>query len=143
MQNSGQFQSFFTQKNSKMYRYFFYFSCRARADVEEVKEKALKDEIPYCQQCGGFVKPDIVFFGENLPSRFFQLQETDTTEADLLICIGTSLEVYPFANIAELVDFDIPRILINREKVGSFGSRKNDIILLGSIVEIVEKIQLK
>ena len=47
--------------------------------------------------CGGLVKPDIVFFGENLPRRFFELQEQDTDHCDLLICIGTSLEVYPFA----------------------------------------------
>ena len=53
--------------------------------------------------CGGLVKPDIVFFGENLPHRFFELQEQDTENCDLLICIGTSLEVYPFAGTYEIL----------------------------------------
>ena len=43
------------------------------------------------------MKPDIVFFGEALPKRFFDEAEIDCEFADLLICIGTSLEVYPFA----------------------------------------------
>lgn len=28
-------------------------------------------EVAHCDKCGGIVKPDIVFFGENLPERFF------------------------------------------------------------------------
>ena len=45
----------------------------------------------------GHVKPDIVFFGENLPAKFFDEAELSCLFADLLICVGTSLEVYPFA----------------------------------------------
>lgn len=41
----------------------------------------------------GYVKPDITFFGEQLPERFSDLCEIDAREADLLIVIGTSLEV--------------------------------------------------
>ena len=41
----------------------------------------------------GLVKPDIVFFGEDLPSRFHTLQRKDFRSCDLLIVMGTSLEV--------------------------------------------------
>jgi len=41
----------------------------------------------------GLVKPDIVFFGEDLPSRFHTLQRKDFMMCDLLIVMGTSLEV--------------------------------------------------
>ena len=47
----------------------------------------------------GLVKPDIVFFGESLPSRFFQIKQTDFPQADLLIVMGTSLTVQPFASL--------------------------------------------
>ena len=40
----------------------------------------------------GVVKPDIVFFGEDLPERFF-MYERDLEKADLLLILGTSLEV--------------------------------------------------
>ena len=40
------------------------------------------------------MKPDIVFFGEDLPQRFHSLQLPDFAKCDLLIVMGTSLEVY-------------------------------------------------
>ena len=48
---------------------------------------------------GGLVKPDIVFFGESLPPRFFQGMKTDFPQGDLLIVMGTSLTVQPFASL--------------------------------------------
>ena len=45
------------------------------------------------------MKPDIVFFGESLPERFFQLAPEDFGQADLLIVMGTSLVVQPFASL--------------------------------------------
>ena len=47
----------------------------------------------------GLVKPDIVFFGESLPERFFQYMNRDFSQADLLIVMGTSLTVQPFASL--------------------------------------------
>ena len=77
---------------------------------------------------------------------------------DLLICIGTSLEVYPFAGkdgvllgsvpctitsivttgLADLPKHFTRRLLINYDLVGSFGGRPNDAVLLGDIVKNVE-----
>lgn len=51
------------------------------------------DRIPRCPVCTGVVKPDIVFFGEQLPQRFL-LHLADFPMADLLFVIGTSLEVW-------------------------------------------------
>ena len=45
------------------------------------------------------MKPDIVFFGESLPQRFFQLAPQDFRQADLLIVMGPSLVVQPFASL--------------------------------------------
>ncbi|ORY31583.1 DHS-like NAD/FAD-binding domain-containing protein [Naematelia encephala] len=70
-------------------------------------------------KCGGLVKPDIVFFGEGLPKRFFDRLK-DLDECDLLIVIGTSLQVQPFASLVERVGDHVPRLLINREPVGPF-----------------------
>ncbi|CAJ1405738.1 unnamed protein product [Effrenium voratum] len=67
---------------------------------------------------GGLVKPKIVFFGEDLPRRFFQLQRPDLETCDLLLVMGTSLEVSPFNTLLNLVPDSVPRLLINREPVG-------------------------
>ena len=109
--------------------------------MEKVKEATFSYEIPYCPNCGGIVKPDIVFFGENLPRRFFQMEQEDPDKTDLLICIGTSLEVYPFAALADFPPSNIARILINRHAVGSFGHRENDVILKGDLIEIIHELE--
>lgn len=47
--------------------------------------------------CDGYVKPDIVFFKESMPRRFFELISEDFDKCDLLLVMGTSLKVEPFA----------------------------------------------
>ncbi|KFB52704.1 AGAP002943-PA-like protein [Anopheles sinensis] len=96
--------------------------CKTAYSLEFVKEKIFADEVPTCP-CGGVIKPDIVFFGEGLPERFHMLPHRDFAECDLLIIMGTSLTVQPFASLVEYVNDDCVRLLINRDKVGggSFG----------------------
>ena len=73
---------------------------------------------------GGLVKPDIVFFGEQLPHQFFKLAEEDFPKCDLLIVMGTSLVVQPFASLIGRVSQMTPRLLINRQKVGTYSKRR-------------------
>jgi NAD-dependent histone deacetylase SIR2 len=48
--------------------------------------------------------------------------------------------VYPFAGIADAVQTNIPRLLLNRTVVGSFGYRDHDAILSGEITESVKSV---
>ncbi|AFR96356.2 NAD-dependent histone deacetylase SIR2 [Cryptococcus neoformans C23] len=104
--------------------------CRREVDREEVlKAGVRRGEVVRCdatlktmgkgKKCGGLVKPDIVFFGEGLPDRFFKLAP-ELRKCDLLIIIGTSLQVQPFASLVDYVPSTCPRLLINREAVGPF-----------------------
>lgn len=69
---------------------------------KNVTEKILGDELPNCEKCNnGIVKPDIVFFGEMLPERFHTLVDIDFDQADLLIIMGSSLVVQPFASLID------------------------------------------
>lgn len=101
-----------------------------------------KVRIPHCQrdECDGLVKPDIVFFGEGLPAQFFQ-KYNEVSEADLLIIIGTSLTVHPFASLAHLADRETcRRVLINLQRVGDLGHRPSDIVLLGECDAVVKEL---
>ncbi|KAL2355198.1 NAD-dependent histone deacetylase SIR2 [Cryomyces antarcticus] len=97
--------------------------------------------IPYCQRksCGGLVKPEIVFFGEQLPAAFFANRGLPA-EADLCIVLGTSLTVQPFASLPGFCEEGVPRLLINQEQVGSLGSRPDDVLLLGDCDDGVRKL---
>ncbi|EDQ85835.1 uncharacterized protein MONBRDRAFT_28881 [Monosiga brevicollis MX1] len=92
--------------------------CSHRHDTEWVKSQIDKDAVPRCESCGGIVKPSIVFFGEDLPRRFGQLVSEDFEKCDLLIVLGTSLTVHPFAGLATMPKPEVPRLLINRDSVG-------------------------
>ena len=67
-----------------------------------------------CSKCGGFLKPSVVMFGEPLPPDFFSQIQSDTQCCDLVLIIGTSLTVFPFAAIPRLVHPDIPQYVISR-----------------------------
>lgn len=89
--------------------------------VEEVRAAAFGGEVEWVELArrhGGLVKPDIVFFGENLPHRFFELSRADLPRASLLLVLGTSLAVQPFASLVDGTRRGVPRMLINRERVG-------------------------
>lgn len=65
------------------------------------------------------VKPDIVFFGEEM-SKEFANYRNDFEKCDCLIVIGTSLKVYPFSSLVDKVKDECPRLLINRDLVGDW-----------------------
>lgn len=92
--------------------------CRKEYSMEWMKEQIFEDHVPTCASCNGVVKPDIVFFGEDLPQRFYTLPAEDFQDCDLLIIMGTSLEVQPFASLVGRANPKCVRLLINRDKVG-------------------------
>ncbi|KAF8895637.1 DHS-like NAD/FAD-binding domain-containing protein [Infundibulicybe gibba] len=95
--------------------------CKRPYDDEDMK-RCIKDQrIPRCEECNGLVKPDIVFFGESLPKNFIG-SLPDLITADLLIIMGTSLTVHPFATLAGVPSETTPRVLINLDRVGDIGS---------------------
>ena len=78
-----------------------------------MKAAIFANEVPLCTACGAAVKPGIVAFGEALPKRFKQLYERDCAESDLLIVMGTSLSVAPFAGLVHRVSPTTPRLLVS------------------------------
>ena len=64
--------------------------CKRTFDGEECKRIIVEEKkAPICRHCKGFVKPDIVFFGEQLPTRYHRNVKKDMMEADLLLVMGT------------------------------------------------------
>lgn len=76
--------------------------CKAAHEVAVVRAAVMAQQPCRCGAtpgCRGLVKPDIVFFGESLPARFWASVPQDFADADLLIVLGTSLVVHPFASL--------------------------------------------
>ena len=78
----------------------------------QMRSKLFSEDVPRCS-CGGVIKPDVVFFGENVKylEESFRLAES----ADLFFVIGTSCVVYPAAMVPTLVQGKI--VIVNRDDV--------------------------
>jgi NAD-dependent deacetylase len=77
------------------------WDCKAGYPVEEVAGMFDDRGVARCP-CGGPVKPDVVLFGEMLPELAMENAHSLCAGADLLLCVGTSLEVYPVAGLPEV-----------------------------------------
>jgi NAD-dependent histone deacetylase SIR2 len=115
--------------------------CKTEYPDDLMMEAVESGDVPHCivPQCNGLVKPDIVFFGEQLPESFHQNKSVPAV-ADLVIVMGTSLSVQPFASLPMLAREDTPRVLINKEEVGDLGSRADDVLVLGDCDAGVRKL---
>ncbi|VDP84011.1 unnamed protein product [Echinostoma caproni] len=99
-------------------------------------DRILAKEVPTCSvhNCRGVVKPgnfefnslsmhpimylfqtDVVLFGENLPRKFYANYARDFSACDLLIIMGTSLQVLPFCGLIHRVATNVPRLYLNRD----------------------------
>jgi NAD-dependent deacetylase len=75
-------------------------ACGARYPLAEVRARQAADAagVPRCDS-GHPLKPDVVLFGEYLPEAALKRAEALAAGADLMLCVGSSLEVYPVAQL--------------------------------------------
>ncbi|KAI1905438.1 hypothetical protein AGOR_G00016180 [Albula goreensis] len=116
--------------------------CYTPFPAQEAKQAIMNDSIPTCSFCQATVKPDVVFFGEDLPQKYF-LHSEDFPKTDLLIIMGTSLQIEPCASLVNTVRPAVPRLLMNRHAVGPFERtplRRGDYMELGDLGDTVRRL---
>ena len=62
------------------------------ADIDELDYSAM--QIPYCEYCGGILKPDAVFYGDSVPVQRLADAEREMLNAKGLVVVGSSLTTY-------------------------------------------------
>lgn len=87
--------------------------CNKFYPLKDVEDSFKNGKVPYCS-CKGIIKPDVVFFGERLPDKFYEIYQ-NPPDADLIIVMGTSLTVQPAASFALNFVGNINSVIINKE----------------------------
>ena len=87
-------------------------NCSADYTMDEVRAQLVKQLPPPCPACGGRLKPRVVFFGEMLPEAALERAAEFTHDCDLLLAIGSSLQVYPAAAFPERAKSRGARLII-------------------------------
>ena len=83
------------------------------ADVEAAAIESFAP--PRCETCGGLLKPDVVFFGENVPNARYEDARDAVAAADALLVAGSSLMVYSgFRFVRQAHDAGLPIAIVNR-----------------------------
>jgi NAD-dependent deacetylase len=76
-------------------------SCGERVPLGRVLELIADapDGVPHCPSCGDVLKPDVVLFGDELPAFEIARAERFAVRADLMLCVGSSLAVFPVSEL--------------------------------------------
>ncbi len=90
--------------------------CGEAQPFDWVRQTVARGEVPRCPDCEGLVKPDIVFFGEMLPQAALEEAWELASTAELMLALGSSLQVQPAATLPLLTARAGGRlVIINRE----------------------------
>ncbi|MFW6263188.1 MAG: SIR2 family NAD-dependent protein deacylase, partial [Thermotogota bacterium] len=109
--------------------------CQQGYDIGQMREKLFSQDVPLCE-CGGIIKPDIVFFGEMLPQHEITESFEKAAQCDVFITIGTSLLVYPAASLPLTAkDNGAKLVIINREP--TLLDSLADMVINGELKEIM------
>lgn len=97
--------------------YVTCLSCHKRYDRDEIQERLKKGlKVPYCDDCGGPLKPATISFGQSMPERETQEAYNRSSLSDLFIVIGSSLVVQPAASMPLVAKRNGARlVIINRD----------------------------
>ncbi len=97
---------------------FFCPACRLRCEAAKVFSDFNKGiEVPVCVNCGNIIKPEVVLFEEALPQKAWNQAVNEARQADILLIVGSSLEVHPAASIPQYTLDNGGKVLINNLSV--------------------------
>lgn len=96
-------------------------------------------EIPHCPVCGGILKPNLILFGEQLPARTWLMAQEACRMADLMIVVGSSLEVLPVAGLPmRALENGAHLIIINQSE--TYLNLRADVVFCENVVDILPRI---
>jgi len=98
-------------------RIIYCLNCSHEYSMDEVFSLLEVQIPPLCSECKGRLRPAVVFFGEALNSEILRLAFEEAENCDLLIAVGSSLVVYPAADIPLIAkQGGGTLVLINKQK---------------------------
>jgi NAD-dependent deacetylase len=114
--------------------------CYQTQDSDEIIRSFAEDgRIPTCPNCGGVLKPNAILFGEQLPMQEFVAAQMAIEAADLLLIIGSSLEVAPASDLpAVAIDSGAKIIIINFQP--TYLDTQAELAIRGDVAKLLSQI---
>jgi NAD-dependent deacetylase len=126
-------------------RIFDCLRCQSELSLEDVMDLQRSADVPVCPRCEGTLKPRVVFFGEPLDTSVLKEASEEAAACDLMLVVGSTLQVYPAAQL--------PVIVARRSRpviIANYGPTQLDSLatcrlegkaaeILPAVVELVER----
>jgi NAD-dependent deacetylase len=115
-------------------------SCFKIINAESILNQFLEDgNVPRCPDCNGVMKPNVILFGEQLPIRELQGAQDAARKCDLMIIVGSSLEVAPASDIPILAKrTGAQLIIVNLDPTPADGMAS--VVIHGRAAEVLPQI---
>jgi NAD-dependent deacetylase len=114
--------------------------CGGKVSIDRVVRLLGEGEgAPLCEACFLPLKPDVVLFGELLPERALSEAQALAMDADLMLCVGSSLEVYPVAGLPAMMQGAGGRLVLITQGPTPYDSDA-DVKLVGDVVEELQAV---
>lgn len=117
-------------------------TCTDCEHLFEVRDWVFNEQAPFCPNCGGRLKPDFIFFGENIPDQAFHAAHQATWLCDLMLIIGASGEVSPANRIPEIAKSHGATIIEINPGETLYTKLITDIYLQGSAGKVLSDIDM-
>ena len=116
--------------------------CDLRYELKSLKVEFIKSkEPPLCKECNGIIKTATISFGQAMPEAEMQLSQKKAIQSDLFICVGTSLAVFPAADLPALAkETGAKLVIVNNESTSL--DHLADLVINRDISEVLSEITL-
>ena len=116
------------------------WSCGDRRPMQLTLERVRAgDPDPSCELCSGILKSDTISFGQSLVEHVIERAMSDAENCDLLLAVGSTLSVFPAANVVPRAKASGAQVIIVNG-VATGMDRYADFVVLGQIAEILPAI---
>jgi NAD-dependent deacetylase len=115
-------------------------NCYLQVPSSSILDEFIKDSsIPHCQLCGSILKPDVMLYEEQLPFKTWTKAEEACRNCELLLIVGTSLEVMPSAKLPiQAIDNGAHLIILNN--ADTFMDVRAEVVIRADVTEILPQI---
>lgn len=111
-------------------------------DSQLIIEEILGGSIPHCSRCGGILKPDITLYEEALPEKAWVAACQETSQADLFLIAGSSLDVVPAASLPYQAYQHSSRLIVINYSA-TYLDRYADVVIHQNVAEVLPLITEK
>lgn len=120
-------------------------TCAREFTLEELAEKMEEELPPLCPDCRALIRPNIILFGEALPDKAYQRALEFLKNCDLLLVMGSSLVVYPVADMPGIAQEQGARLIIINLQPTQYDSRADVFIHLpldAAVEKLIKKLEI-